>query len=284
MALCIKEQNTYYESIKPKINMNNLLISEAVGDISGMPYEFHGTKDYDAIDLLHSQNTYTDDTVCTFACAEALAKGLDMAESLRTRCRQEPGRGYGGNFYRWLAAPILQPPYGSYGNGSAMRVSAAGFLAKDEVECIDMATRTALPTHNHPEGIKGAVATALAIHYAMQGHGKRYIRRNVLEKYYPMWSKYSYNAIKPNYEFNESCQGTVPVAVIAFLESRDYVDCLKLAISLGGDADTLAAIAGPMAYAYYKKMPDELIANAKRKLPQWMLEISDQFDAIVNGQ
>ena len=264
--------------------MKNLLLSTAIGDIAGMPYEFHGrTKNYDDVNLLLPSNTYTDDTVCTFACAEALLKNMDMAANLWKRCREDFNRGFGGRFARWLMAKEIQPPYHSFGNGSGMRVSAAGFMAKSEEECIDLATRTALPTHDHPEGIKGAVATALAIHYGMEGKDKMYIKQHVLDKYYPGWSELAYADIKPNYYFDETCQKTIPAALICFLESKNYEDCLKLAISLGGDADTLAAISGPIAYAFYKEMPENLVSNAKAKLPKWMLEVNDEFDEYVGS-
>ena len=263
--------------------MKNLLLSAAIGDISGQPYEFEGrTKNYNSVNLLYSKNTYTDDTVCTFACAEALLHNLNMAENLWNRCRADFYRGFGGRFAQWLIAKEVGPAYDSFGNGSGMRVSAAGFMAKTKEDCIDMATRTAMPTHNHPKGIKGAVATALAIFYGMQGQNKDYVRKHVLEVYYPEWKDKTYNKFKPTYDFNETCQLTIPVAIICFLESKDYEDCLKLAISLGGDADTLAAIAGPMAYAYYKNIPQTLIDNAKAKLPEWMLRLNDEFDNYCN--
>lgn len=272
--------------------MKNLLLSAAIGDISGEPYEFEGrTKDYDKVDLLLPGNTYTDDTVCTFACAEALLHSQDgmsmhenIAKSLYSRCRADLFRGFGGRFARWLMYPEIQPPYNSFGNGSAMRVSAAGFMAENRSMCVELATLTAMPTHNHPEGKKGAVATALAIFHAMQGEDKDFIRENVLDRFYPDWSDLRYSDIKPSYDFNETCQQTVPAALICFLESKDYADCLKLAIALGGDADTLAAIAGPIAYAFYREMPEELVENAKAKLPEWMLELNDEFDAFVNGK
>lgn len=266
------------------MTMKNLLLSAAIGDIAGMPYEFGGrTKNYDAVDLLNPQNDYTDDTVCTFACAEALLNDIDVAQNLWSRCRADIYRGFGGMFARWLIAKEIQPPYNSFGNGSAMRVSAAGFMAKSEAECIDLATRIAVPTHDHPEGVKGAVATALAIYYGMNGKDKGFVREHVLEKYYPDWAALTYEAIKPGYRFDATCQQTVPAALICFLESQDYADCLKLAIALGGDADTLAAISGPMAYAFYKTMPEKLIANAKAKLPEWMLKLNDEFDERVNS-
>lgn len=262
--------------------MKNLLLSAAIGDICGMPYEFEGrTKDYDAVNLLHPRNTYTDDTVCTFACAEALLHHLDMAHNLWQRCREDFYRGYGGRFAEWLMGDEVKLAYNSFGNGSGMRCSAAGFLARTEEECIDLATATALPTHNHPEGIKGAVATALAIHYGMMGKDKAYIRTHVLDKYYPEWSTKTYADIKPDYYFNETCQLTIPAAIICMLESKDYADCITMAIALGGDADTLAAIAGPMAYAIYKKMPEALVENAKKKLPEWMLRVSEELDNLV---
>ena len=149
-------------------------------------------------------------------------------------------------------SPHVTPAYNSFGNGSAMRVAAAGFMATTSSECIDLAISTAMPTHNHPEGIKGAVATALAIFYGMQSKGKTFIREKVLDVYYPQWSGCLYKDIQPDYRFDETCQITVPAALICFLESNDYTSCIKLAIALGGDADTLAAIAGPIAYAHYK--------------------------------
>lgn len=263
--------------------MKNRLLSVAIGDIGGMPYEFEDriegrTKDYNAVNLMHPLSTYTDDTVMAFAVAEALLYDMDVVERMRKRGNEDPFRGYGANFANWLFDSRVQPAYNSFGNGSAMRVAAAGFLPNGPEVVIKLATSTALPTHNHPEGIKGAVATALAIHYAMEGKDKDYIRQHVLDVYYPAWGKLTYDVIKPSYFPNESCQHTVPAAIISFLDSKDYVDCLKLAISLGGDADTLAAIAGPIAYAYYRKMPEELVTHAKRKLPQWMLDLNDVFD------
>ena len=281
LHLCVNITQTNFDSIV----MNNLLLSAAIGDISGMPYEFRErTKHYSVVNLLNPRNTYTDDTVCTFACADALLHNLNMAYSLHKRCREDFSRGYGGRFFHWLLADDIEPPYCSYGNGSAMRVSSAGFLARTEDECIEFATRTAAPTHNHPEGIKGAVAAALVIFYAMQGESKEWIRGNILKKYYPDWYMFSYEYIKQDYGFDETCQRTVPAAIISFLESQSYEDCLKLAISLGGDADTLGAIAGPMAYAFFKEMPQDLIDNAKAKLPQWMLNLSDEFDNFVNNK
>lgn len=138
---------------------------------------------------------------------------------------------------------------------------------------IRLATETAKPTHNHPEGIKGAVVTALTIFHLKNGKDKESVREHLLNEYYPDWANKSYADIHDDYTFYSTCPGTVGPAMISFLDSKDYVDCIKLAISLGGDADTLAAIAGPMAYAFYKKMPDALVYQALKKLPDWMVDV-----------
>ena len=272
----MRQNNT---NIKP---MKNLLLSAAIGDICGVPYEFIAWKDYDNINLFHPKNDYSDDSVCTFACAEAFLEGKDIAERLKNRCLADPNRCYGLGFRNWLSKPGIAPAYNSWGNGSAMRASSAGFLAKSEDECVDLATKTALPTHNHPEGIKGAVATALAIFYAMHGHDKEYIRTNVLNKFYPKWEGVKYKSFQPSYQFNETCMDTVPASIICFLESTDFEDCLKKTIATGGDADTMAAISCPIAYAFYKEMPEKLIELAKIKLPKWMLDVNDKFDDVCN--
>lgn len=261
--------------------MKNLLMSAAVGDIAGSAYEgrSHRIKDYDAVKMFSSRAHFTDDTVCTFACAEAFVKGLDMGWNLWKCSNEHPDAGFGHRYKEWMQCHDPQP-YRSFGNGSAMRCSAAGWLASTPQECIDMATATASPTHNHEEGIKGAVATALTIFHLKRGASKEFIRDEILSAYYPQWAGKSYDDIHDDYTFNSTCPGTVGPAIICFLASKDYVDCIKLAISLGGDADTLAAIAGPMAYAYYKEMPDDLVYMAMKKLPDWMVQVNDEFDEL----
>lgn len=262
--------------------MKNLLLSAAIGDIAGSAYEskYNSTKSYEAVEMFSPDARFTDDTVCTFACAEALINNLDMSGNLWKRTNEHPRAGYGYRFRLWMNSSVREP-YGSYGNGSAMRCSGAGWLAMSEDECIDMARLTAMPTHNHPEGIKGAVASALAVFYLKSGRDKEFVRSDVLKRFYPDWALKSYAAIHEGYVNDTSCQGTVPAALLCFLESEDYVDCLRLAIALGGDADTLAAIAGPMAYAFYRSMPDELQDKALLMLPQWMRQVNADFDAAV---
>ena len=259
------------------------MISEAVGDIAGSAYEgrAHRIKDYDKVKIFSSRAHFTDDTVLTFACAEAFIEHLDMSMNLWKCANEHRHAGFGRKFKLWMANHYPRP-YRSLGNGSAMRCSSAGWLADSVEECVKMATETAAPTHTHPEGIKGAVATALAIFYLKNGASKEYIRENILNVYYPDWANLEYAAFHDEYTFNSTCAGSVGPAMICFLESRDYIDCIKLAISLGGDADTLAAIAGPMAYAYYKKMPDAVVCQAIKKLPDWMLNVNDKFDEVCN--
>lgn len=258
--------------------MKNYLLSVAIGDIAGSAYEFSNrTKQVDAVNLLHPLRDYTDDTVCTFAVAEALLNRADIGENLARRCLADPDRGYGCRFGQWLQSS-QRKPYNSFGNGSAMRCAAAGFMVRTQGECIRMAELTALPTHNHSEGIKGAKATAEAIYHLMNGGKKDEIRTYIMEKYYPEYADKTYADIQPAYYFDETCQLTVPAALICFLASESYEHCLRLAIALGGDADTLAAIAGPVAYAFYRTMPEELVQAAKALLPEWMLEVSRRFD------
>ena len=260
-------------------------MSVAIGDIAGSAYEgrAHRTKDYNQVKMFSSRAHFTDDTVLTFACAEAFIDQLDMTMNLWKCANEHRHAGFGSRFKLWMASHKPQP-YRSLGNGSAMRCSPAGWLAKSEEECIRLAHENAAPTHNHPEGFKGAEATALAIFHLKNGRNKQFIREHILDKYYPDWSNKKYAEIHDSFAFNSTCAGTVGPAIICFIESEDYVDCIKLAISLGGDADTLAAIAGPMAYAYYKKMPDALVFQAMKKLPVWMVEVSERFDEVVNRQ
>lgn len=257
--------------------MKNLLLSVAIGDIAGVPYEFdHPTKNYEDVNLMHPECDYSDDSVCTFAIAEAFMKNLNVSDNLWKRCNEDPNRGYGGRLRRWLSSEE-RIPYNSLGNGSAMRCASAAFLAKTEEECEEMAVISAMPTHNHDEGVKGAVAASLAIFHCLHGKDKEYIRKNVLAKYYPDWELKKYSDFHDDFPFDETCPLTVPPAIICFLESNDFADCLKLAIALGGDADTLAAIAAPIAYAYYKEMPQELIDNALKIIPNWMKEINNDL-------
>lgn len=226
-----------------------------IGDIVGSRYEFNNIKTK-KFPLFSEVCSFTDDTVMTVAVARALMTGgkepVAFADALigemRELGRAYPLAGYGSRFSAWLDMEVPRPYY-SYGNGSAMRVSPCGFFADALEEALALAEVSAIVTHNHPEGIKGAKATAAAIFLARKGADKETIGEYICEHYYDLTE--SLDEIRPKYSFNESCQETVPQAIQAFLESTDFEDALRNAISLGGDSDTLAAITGGIAWAYY---------------------------------
>lgn len=242
------------------------MIGAIAGDIIGSVYEFDNIKTTD-FPLFTSESDYTDDTIMTVAVADWLLNGGDL-----TRVMQEYGRkypcpmgGYGGRFSGWLREKDPQP-YNSWGNGSAMRVSAVGWKFDSLEETLDVARETALVSHNHPEGIKGAQATAAAIYLARTGKNKQEIKQYI-ETTFSYDLNRTCDEIRPTYHFNESCQGTVPEAIIAFLDSTDFENAIRLAVSLGGDSDTLACITGGIAEAFYG-VPDTIREEVVKRLPK----------------
>ena len=250
------------------------MLGAILGDMVGSPYEFdrnnHKSKDFP---LLSERSHFTDDTVMTLAVARGLMAGQGDAQKTFAEVQHEmqywgrkyPDAGYGGMFGRWLRAEHPQP-YGSFGNGSAMRVAAAGWLFDTLDKTLEMAKVTAEVTHNHPEGIKGAQATAAAIFLVRTGHSKPEIRQYV-EQTFGYDLRRTCDEIRPGYRHVETCQQTVPEAIIAFLESTGFEDALRNAVSLGGDSDTLACITGGIAEAFYG-MPQELRAETLKRLPE----------------
>ena len=228
-----------------------------IGDIVGSKYEFGGIKTKD-FPFFSDGCSYTDDTIMSVAVANALVEsretGNDFKKILITEMQRLgrkypfPQGGYGGCFSAWLNAKNPQP-YNSFGNGSAMRVSPCGYMAVELAEALSLAKASAEVTHNHPEGIKGAQATAGAIFLAKSGKSKDEIRTFIKANFYNLDK--TLDEIRPNYQFNESCQETVPQAIEAFLESENFEDAIRNAVSLGGDSDTLAAITGGIAWAFY---------------------------------
>ena len=257
-----------------------------LGDMIGAPYEFdrgNKTKDFP---LFCEESQFTDDSVMTIAVAEALTDGLSrddeavrgaLVKSLRRWGRKYPRAGYGARFAVWLCSEDPQP-YGSYGNGSAMRVSAAGWLYDTLPQTRRAAALTAGVTHDHPEGIKGAEAVAAAIFLARTGRGKDEIRKYVTGEFGYDLSR-SCDEIRPGYRHTESCQETVPEAITAFLEGEDFEDVIRTAVSLGGDCDTLTCIAGSIAEAFYG-VPAPLKAACRRRLPKDMLDVLERFDHV----
>ena len=265
-----------------------------LGDIIGKPYEFHdNVKDRD-FELFNSESDFTDDTVMTIAVAEALFKVTDarvmkfdlkdpdieyrfkeiLVDSLKTWGRKYPDRGYGGRFYQWLMSD-KRTPYQSYGNGSAMRVSPAGYVADDLVTTIRVAAWTADVTHSHHEGVKGAEAVAACIFMARSGYTKNEIKEYVEKEFRYDLSK-TVDEIKPNYKFDETCQGSVPESIICFLEAHSFESAIRNAVYLGGDTDTMADIAGAIAEAYYG-VPQRLKDECLKRIPEEMKAVLLEF-------
>ncbi|HNI07689.1 MAG TPA: ADP-ribosylglycohydrolase family protein [Thiobacillaceae bacterium] len=252
------------------------MLGAIIGDIIGSVWEFHRIKTK-RFPLFGEKNGITDDSILTVAVADALLHDRDPAEALRDWARKvKPGRhvaGYGKRFINWAAAPTVQPPYGSFGNGGAMRVSPAAFLATSLEDCLDKARRVTEVTHNHPEGMKGALATAHAIWLARQGESAAAIRIAVAENYGYDMSR-SVDEIRAVHVYNETAAGCVPEALTCALEATDFEDAIRNAVSLGGDADTLAAIAGGLAEALYG-IPIIFKSNAQLYLSESIVEILD---------
>jgi len=261
-----------------------------LGDMIGSPYEFDRSGKKKEFPLFIPRSCYTDDSAMTIAVAEALLDTLGtknreerktaVVRSLQKWGRRYPDAGYGGRFYGWLYERNPQP-YNSWGNGSAMRVSSAGWLYDTLEETLEAAADTAAVTHNHPEGIKGAKATAFVIWAARNGWSKETIRKYVEKEFYPL--NQTCDEIRPWYHFDVSCQGTVPQAITAFLEGKDFEDVIRTSVSLGGDCDTLTCIAGGMAEAMYG-VPEELKAECRKRLEPDMVKVLERFELHLAGK
>ena len=252
------------------------MIGSIAGDIIGSVYEFCPVKTKQ-FDLFTENSVFTDDTVCTIAVADHILNGGGYAAKLKQHGRRYPGAGWGGRFYEWLFGGSNKP-YNSYGNGSAMRVSPVGFAFNTLNKVLEEAKISAEVTHNHPEGIKGAQAVAAAIFLARHKKTKEEIRSYIQETFeYDL--RQTVDQIRPNYEFHETCQESVPQSIICFLDSTDYEDAVRNAISLGGDADTMACIAGGIAQAYYGTIPEYIIDETCKRLDPVLFDIWSQFDA-----
>ena len=259
-----------------------------MGDIIGSPYEFdRGNKSKD-FPLFSPDSVYTDDSVMTLAVADAFlgAPREDavirkrLIQSMQTYGRKFPYAGYGGKFRLWLKDTNPQP-YGSYGNGSAMRVSSAAWLFDDLETVRHMARLSAEVTHNHPEGIKGAEATASAIYLARTGSTKAEIKVYIEANFHYNLSR-TCDEIRPTYRHVESCQETVPEAITAFLEGNSFEDVIRTAVSLGGDCDTLTAIAGSMAEGFYG-VPEELKQQCRERLPENLRKVLQRFEETLHS-
>jgi ADP-ribosylglycohydrolase len=252
------------------------MIGAIAGDIIGSVYESHCLKTTEFA-LFTANSTFTDDTVLTVAVADCILHGKDYATTFKQYARKYPYAGYGGMFLRWASSDSLAP-YNSFGNGSAMRVSPVGFAFNTMDEVLAEAKRSAEVTHNHLEGIKGAQAIAAAIFLARKDESMSNIK-NFIENNFGYSLHQSLDEIRYYYYFNETCEGSVPQAITAFLESNSFEDAIRKAISLGGDSDTLACMAGGIAQAYYKIIPPYIIKEVKNRLHPELLAVVEEFNS-----
>jgi ADP-ribosylglycohydrolase len=250
------------------------MIGAIAGDIIGSVYERHNIRTTD-FPLFDQGCAFTDDTVLTVAVADAILNHSDYGEKLKEYFKLYPGRGYGGGFGRWAAHRDSRPYY-SLGNGSAMRVSPVGFAFNTLDEVLVEAQKSAEPTHNHPEGIKGAQATASSVFLARRGETKEEIKIYV-ENNFNYDLNETLDQIRKYYKHDETCPGSVPQAITAFLESNDYEDAIRKAISIGGDSDTIACITGGIAEAYYKEIPNHIKTRVFQILDERLKRVIHEF-------
>ncbi len=250
------------------------MLGAIAGDVIGSVHEAARTKTKD-FPLLTPQSRFTDDTVLTVAVAECLLRGRDYVEAFHDYFETYPMAGYGGTFF-WWASSKRREPYNSWGNGSAMRVSPIAYAAATLEEVLEQAKRCAEVTHNHEQGIRGAQAVAAAVFLARTGSSKEQIRQYV-EEQFGYFLDETLDQLRPTYPIDVSCQGSVPQSILAFLESSGFEDAIRNAISLGGDADTMACIAGAIAEAYYGGVPDEIAVPILERLDDRLRSIAREF-------
>ncbi|MGQ4646178.1 ADP-ribosylglycohydrolase family protein [Lyngbya aestuarii] len=250
------------------------MLGAIAGDIIGSVYEINPIKTKD-FSLFQPKCRFTDDTVLTVAVADVILQGGTYSKEFKSYYRRYPDAGYGGNFAAWAQSSHSEP-YNSWGNGSAMRVSPVGFAFNNLDSVLEEAKRTAEVTHNHPEGIKGAQATAAAVFLARTSQDKAVIK-SYIETTFGYDLKPTISQIRPTYQFDVSCQGSVPQSIIAFLESTDFEDALRNAISLGGDSDTIACITGSIAQAFYGGVPKAIREQVLFHLDQQLSSVTEEF-------
>ena len=250
------------------------MLGAITGDIVGSIYEWENIKTKD-FPLFTERNFFTDDSVLTVALADAILHNSDFDRVMREYYRHYPYAGYGGSYLQWAGNPKAGP-YNSWGNGCAMRTSPVGFAFDALDEVLDKAELYASYTHNHPEGIKGAQATSVCIYLARTGSSKNDIKSYIIDQFGFDLSR-TLDEIRPDYHFDVSCQGTVPEAITSFLESTDFEDAIRNAISLGGDSDTLTCITGGMAEAFYGGVPQDIREETLSRLDEPMVDVVTRF-------
>jgi ADP-ribosylglycohydrolase len=251
------------------------MLGVIIGDVIGSRYEREPIKTTD-FPLFRAGCRFTDDTVLTVATAEAILTGTSYGQSYREYARRYPNAGYGAMFYNWMQSDH-STPYNSWGNGSGMRVAPVGFAFSSAQNVLREAMRSAEVTHDHDEGIKGAQAIALTVHKARTGATKEQIRRSIARRFGYDLAR-TLDSIRPTYQFDVSCQGSVPEAILAFLESDNFEHAIRLAVSLGGDSDTIAAMTGGIAQAFYGEIPTTLVDETLSRLPPDFVDVVNAFE------
>jgi ADP-ribosylglycohydrolase len=252
------------------------MLGALTGDIVGSIYEWHNIKTTN-FPLFQDQCRFTDDSVLTVALAQSILTGEDYAVLMRRYYRNYPDAGYGSNFLRWSQSEGASPCF-SWGNGAAMRISPVAWSCDSLEEVLQRAAHYCNPTHGHPEGIKGAQATAAATYLGRVGASKLEIRQFVTDRFSYELSR-SCDEIRPGYSFDVSCQGSVPQAITAFLESTDFETAIRLAVSLGGDSDTIACITGGIAEAFYGGVPELIAKRTLEFLDEPLRRVTTEFKA-----
>lgn len=260
---------------KSAISLDMKILCGAIaGDVIGSIYEWSAIKSTD-FRLFSPNSQFTDDTIMTVVNADWLLTGDNLLDVMKKYGNHYPGAGWGGMFVNWLRENDPQP-YRSFGNGSAMRVSPVGWAFDTMEETLEVAKQSAEITHNHPEGIKGAQAVAACIFLARTGKSKKEIKEYIEHTFGYNLSR-TCDEIRPTYKFEESCQGSVPESIVAFLDSVDFESAIRLAISLGGDADTMGAITGSIAEAYYGDVPEYIRKEVLKRLPNKFIRVMQNF-------
>lgn len=251
------------------------MLGALTGDIVGSIYEWDNIKTTE-FPLFQDHCHFTDDSVLTVALAESILTGEDYGTLMKRYCRNYPDAGYGGNFLRWAQSESACA-YNSWGNGAAMRISPVAWAFDSLADVLRKAAEYSILTHDHPEGIKGAQATAAAVYLGRTGASKQEMRHLVTHRFcYDL--SLNCDQIRPGYTFDVSCQGTVPQAIIAFLDSSDFESAIRLAVSLGGDSDTLAGITGGIAQAYYGGVPGPIAARTLGFLDEPLRRVTLEFE------
>lgn len=250
------------------------MLGAVAGDIIGSRFEWHNHKSK-KFDLFAADSRFTDDSVLTVALADSLLSGVHFAAKLKEYFWRYPHAGYGGRFMRW-AGSDCSDPYNSFGNGSAMRVSPVGWYFNDLSTVLSESRHSAAVTHDHPEGIKGAQATAAAIFLARIGENKADIRDFIVERFGYRFD-FTLDDIRPYYQFDVTCQGSVPQALQAFFEAHDFEDAIRNAVSIGGDSDTIACITGGIAEAFYGEVPAAISKEVFARLDPPMTTVVQKF-------